>query len=60
VQLTHASLSAEKLAAELRRLPVPVIGRIAEGHVLLDPRSLDPAEDEECVGQIVARFGPAG
>jgi len=58
VALRHASLSAEDLARELRRLALPVIGRIVEGEILLDPRSLDPTEDAECVRTIRDRFGP--
>ena len=57
VAVKHAELTAEELAAELRRLPVPVLGRIAEGEVLLDPRSLDPAEDRECADVLASRFG---
>ncbi|MFN8176587.1 MAG: L-seryl-tRNA(Sec) selenium transferase [bacterium] len=58
--LSHDRLSAEELARELRRLPTPVIGRIAEDRVLLDPRTLDPSEDDECVRLIRARFGGTG
>ncbi|MBZ0268652.1 L-seryl-tRNA(Sec) selenium transferase, partial [bacterium] len=58
--LSHAGMSADELARELRALALPVIGRIADGRVLLDPRSLDRGEDEECVRQIRARFGDAG
>jgi L-seryl-tRNA(Ser) seleniumtransferase len=42
--------SAEGLAARLRRLPVPVIGRVARGALLLDLRCLeDPAALERPV-----------
>jgi L-seryl-tRNA(Ser) seleniumtransferase len=58
--LSHEGLSAEALARELRRLPTPVIGRIVDDRVLLDPRALDPSEDEECVRLIRARFGGTG
>lgn len=58
--LSHDGLPAEELARELRRLPTPVIGRIVEGRVLLDPRTLDPSEDEECVRLIRTRFGGTG
>jgi L-seryl-tRNA(Ser) seleniumtransferase len=60
VALRHAALSADELAAELRGLDLPVIGRIAEGEVRLDPRSLDPAEDPECARVIRDRFGSTG
>jgi len=58
--LSHARMSAEELARELRALALPIIGRIAEERVLLDPRTLDHEEDEECVRQIRARFGGTG
>jgi L-seryl-tRNA(Ser) seleniumtransferase len=60
VALRHRTLSAEELAGELRRLATPVIGRIAAGEVLLDPRSLDPTEDSLCARLIGERFGPGG
>jgi L-seryl-tRNA(Ser) seleniumtransferase len=60
VALRHATLPAEALAAELRRLETPVIGRIAGGEVLLDPRSLDPGEDSLCARLIAERFGRPG
>jgi L-seryl-tRNA(Ser) seleniumtransferase len=60
VALRHVSLSADELAAELRTLELPVIGRIADGEVRLDPRSLDPSEDGECARVIRDRFGSTG
>jgi L-seryl-tRNA(Ser) seleniumtransferase len=60
VALAHDALSADALARELRRLRVPVVGRIVGGEVLLDPRSLAPEEDEECVGLLVEKFGRRG
>ena len=36
---------ANSLAAELRARPTPIIARISEGRVLLDPRTVDPRED---------------
>jgi seryl-tRNA(Sec) selenium transferase len=59
VALAHESLSAEELARELRRAAVPVVGRIVQDEVVLDPRTLDPEEDEECARAIIDRFGPA-
>jgi hypothetical protein len=57
VALAHESLSAEDLARELRRAAVPIIGRIVQDEVVLDPRTLDPEEDEECARAILERFG---
>jgi L-seryl-tRNA(Ser) seleniumtransferase len=58
--LRHEALGTEELARELRSLPLPVIGRIANDRVCLDPRSLDPSEDTECVQALKARFGKMG
>lgn len=58
--LRHAKLPATELAAELRGLAVPVVARIEDERVLLDPRSMDPSEDAECVSVIRARFGGPG
>ena len=44
------------LAAALRRLPIPVIGRIANGAVLLDLRCLASADDETAFREL---FSPA-
>jgi L-seryl-tRNA(Ser) seleniumtransferase len=58
--LEHGEMTAAQLASALRALPLPVVGRIEEERVLLDPRSLDPGEDEECVRTIRTRFGGSG
>ncbi len=47
VALRHASLSADALMECLRRAARPVIARIESGTVLLDLRTVDPADDEE-------------
>jgi L-seryl-tRNA(Ser) seleniumtransferase len=60
VTLGHRELGAVDLARELRSLPLPVIGRIANDRVRLDPRSLDPDEDSACAQAIVSRFGGMG
>ncbi len=60
VALAHETLSAEDLARELRRARIPVVGRIVQDEVLLDPRTLDLEEDEECASAIVDRFGRPG
>jgi L-seryl-tRNA(Ser) seleniumtransferase len=46
--------SPERLEAALRGAAVPVVGRIAEGRVLLDLRAVGPELDDE-LGSIVAR-----
>ena len=38
--------SADELAAELRAATPPVIARISEGRVLLDPRTVLPEQDD--------------
>jgi L-seryl-tRNA(Ser) seleniumtransferase len=45
--ISLAPLSADDLAARLRRGEPPIIARIDEGRLLLDLRSIDPAEDAE-------------
>ncbi len=42
----------DHLAACLRRLPVPVIGRIGQGRLWLDCRCLEPHEEPEFVAQL--------
>lgn len=41
-------------AAALRRGDPPVVGRIADGQLLLDPRTVAPEEDEALIGRVVA------
>jgi L-seryl-tRNA(Ser) seleniumtransferase len=57
IALTSTSLSANELAARLRRSDPPVIARVEEGRVLLDLRTVFPAQDEvlrQVLGQIAA------
>ena len=44
----------DALAAALRRADPPVVGRIEEGWVLLDPRTVGPGEDAALVGGVRA------
>jgi L-seryl-tRNA(Ser) seleniumtransferase len=53
VALRHPRLSAEELAAALRRQPLPVVGRLEEGRVLLDLRTVEP-EDDDALAAAVA------
>jgi L-seryl-tRNA(Ser) seleniumtransferase len=55
VAISHERVPAEELARELRGAATPVIARIEGGEVLLDPRSLDPSEDDECARVITER-----
>jgi L-seryl-tRNA(Ser) seleniumtransferase len=48
---------AETLAAALRAGVPPVVGRIEDGRVLLDVRTVDPAEEEELVRCVHAAWG---
>ena len=46
IALTHADLSAESLARRLREVePLAIIARVEEGRVLLDLRTVFPAQD---------------
>ncbi|HKT87801.1 MAG TPA: L-seryl-tRNA(Sec) selenium transferase [Candidatus Sulfotelmatobacter sp.] len=43
--LTHADLSADDLSARLRASDPPIIARVEDGRVLIDLRTVFPAED---------------
>jgi len=45
VAISSGIIGADELACRLRNLPVPVVGRVEEGRVLLDLRTVDPADD---------------
>jgi len=47
VQLTSDHLTSEVLAARLRATDPPVIVRIADDHVVLDPRTIFPDQIEQ-------------
>lgn len=49
ISLQHNDLAAEEIQARLRSLSPPVIGRIADEKVLLDLRTVSPAEEAELV-----------
>ena len=46
IALTSDKLSAQEIAARLRRSDPPVIARVEEGRVLLDLRTVFPQQDE--------------
>ena len=56
VRLGTAGADAESLAEKLRRADPPVIGRVHEGRLWLDARTLLP-EDEEAVVRVVRDAG---
>jgi L-seryl-tRNA(Ser) seleniumtransferase len=49
IALTSAKLTADELADRLRRCDTPVIARVEDGRVLLDLRTVFPAQDEVLV-----------
>jgi L-seryl-tRNA(Ser) seleniumtransferase len=55
IALTSSTLSANELAARLRTHNPPVIARVEEGRVLLDLRTVFPAQDE-VLRQILAQI----
>jgi L-seryl-tRNA(Ser) seleniumtransferase len=46
IGISSSNLRAEELAARLRNADTPVIARIEEGRILLDLRTVSPAQDE--------------
>jgi L-seryl-tRNA(Ser) seleniumtransferase len=48
---------ADGLAARLRRADPPVVARVEDGRVLLDPRTVMPGEDEAVVRAVVQALG---
>ncbi len=53
VAVTHPTLSATKIEAHIRSGDIPVIARIDNDRVLLDPRTIDAADD----ALVIAAFG---
>jgi len=57
IALASSSLSANQLATRMRACNPPVIARVEEGRILLDLRTVFPAQDEvlrQILGQIAA------
>jgi L-seryl-tRNA(Ser) seleniumtransferase len=48
------SLHADELCAQLRRWETPIIGRVEEGRVLLDLRTVAPTQDEAIVAALAS------
>ena len=57
VRLRHPSLGANALERELRRLDPPVIARIENDHVVLDLRTVLPAQDSVLAARIGSLAG---
>lgn len=57
VSLRCAGMSEAGLAAKLRGMEPPVVGRVSEGRVLLDLRTVAETEDDEVIGVLVAALG---
>jgi L-seryl-tRNA(Ser) seleniumtransferase len=52
IEIAPAGMSANKLEKELRRAAVPVIGRIKDDKLLLDMRTILPADEEYIVSAL--------
>jgi L-seryl-tRNA(Ser) seleniumtransferase len=52
ISLQHSRLSAEHLEHALRLNSPPIIGRVAEGRVLLDLRTVFEAEEDEIIAAL--------
>jgi L-seryl-tRNA(Ser) seleniumtransferase len=52
IAVSHQQLSPVELESQLRRFSPPIIGRIAENRVLLDLRTVDPAEEHIVLGAL--------
>jgi L-seryl-tRNA(Ser) seleniumtransferase len=50
--LDHTKLDVEEIESRLRAASPPVISRIADGHVLLDLRTVDVSEESELVAAL--------
>ena len=57
IALKHEKLKADDLGEKLRLSSPPVIARIADGLVLLDLRTVDPADEQELFDAVVALNG---
>jgi L-seryl-tRNA(Ser) seleniumtransferase len=57
IALSCDSLSADQIAARLRASDTPVIARVEDGRVLLDLRTVLPAQDQ-VLSQILAQIAP--
>ena len=60
VQAEVSGLSENELECLLRRAPVPVIGRVSDGHLHLDVRTIAEHELDDVVAAFVAAFATQG
>jgi L-seryl-tRNA(Ser) seleniumtransferase len=58
--LTHRSASADRLAAALRAGDPPVIVRVAEDRVLVDLRTVEPADEPDLLRALVTAAAGLG
>ena len=54
VALTGGQLSADELATRLRASTPPIVGRVEQGRVLLDLRTVLPNQDEELTAAVIS------
>ena len=59
VVVRPSSLEAGEAARRLRLLPLPLFLRVREGALLLDPRTLQPGEEEEAAAALGKVLGGA-
>jgi L-seryl-tRNA(Ser) seleniumtransferase len=60
VVLAPRADSADSLARRLRQAATPVVARIRDGAVLLDPRTVDSGDEDALVEAVLAALEPGG
>jgi L-seryl-tRNA(Ser) seleniumtransferase len=60
LSVSSSAMSADELASRLRAGTPPIVGRVEEGRVLLDLRSILPEEDPIVTRALLATAEPAG
>lgn len=56
IAIAPGHINVDGLAVALRAAPVPVIGRIQDGHLLLDPRTVLPEQVDALIDGVIASF----
>jgi len=59
VRIKHATRTAKELAHALRVYDPPVVARIEDGSIILDPRTVDPDDDDVVVRALRAALSPS-